>query len=304
MVKSKTLKHQRRKKRSKLYTRKNKHTSFKKLKCAPKLDNTLDFTCYTSDKLDKLRKLWNARHPDRAIYSNDPQFIWDHLKQSIGNACNTESCWLKQNFVKNKLDSNLLNYTFAPTSPKEWNVNPTEWLSSIDIADVMKQYENIYTNFEFIGPSPINFDTHKMYGECVWEELCNFNLQHYIKEGKNKIGVVFNLDPDYKEGSHWVALFINIKTEQIMFFCSYGDKPHRQIIKFMNKVKKQGKELGLSFKKIINNKRHQYTDGECGMYCLYFIISLIKTNNISKFNKRIHDDKMIKLRRQYFNKHN
>jgi hypothetical protein len=89
MVKSKTLKHQRRKKRSKLYTRKNKHTSFKKLKCAPKLDNTLDFTCYTSDKLDKLRKLWNARHPDRAIYSNDPQFIWDHLKQSIGNACNT-----------------------------------------------------------------------------------------------------------------------------------------------------------------------------------------------------------------------
>jgi hypothetical protein len=71
----------------------------------------------------------------------------------------------------------------------------------------------------------------------------------------------------------------------------------------MNKVKKQGKELGLSFKKIINNKRHQYTDGECGMYCLYFIISLIKTNNINKFNKRIHDDKMIKLRKHYFNKH-
>jgi len=303
MVKTKTLRHSKNKKQSKKRTRRKNRLSFKKLKCAPKHNSKLNFTCYTSEMLIKMSNLWNARHPDKTIYSNDPQVIWNHLKQSIGNACNTEACWLKQNFVKHNLDTNLLNYTFAPTSPQEWNNNPTEWLSSIDIANVMKQYEHIYKDFEFIGPSPINFDTHKMYGECVWEELCNFNLQNQIKEGKNKIGVVFNLDPDYKEGSHWVALFINIKTETIMFFCSYGDNPHRQIIKFMNKVIKQGKPFGISFKKIINKTRHQYTDGECGMYCLFFIISLIKNNNTDKFKKKIPDDKMIKLRKYYFNSH-
>ena len=43
-----------------------------------------------------------------------------------------------------------------------------------------------YKNFEFIGPSPIDYDTHKLYGECVWEELCNFSLNEYIKKGRTK----------------------------------------------------------------------------------------------------------------------
>ena len=52
--------------------------------------------------------------------------------------------------------------------------------TNIDILNVMKQYEHIYPNFEFIGPSPIDYDTHLSYGECVWEELCKFNLQNNI----------------------------------------------------------------------------------------------------------------------------
>ena len=40
-----------------------------------------------------------------------------------------------------------------------------------------------YKNFEFMGPSPIDFDTHKLYGECVWEELCKISL----KQLKNQV---------------------------------------------------------------------------------------------------------------------
>jgi hypothetical protein len=79
------------------------------------------------------------------------------------NVCNKESCWLKQKFTAGKVDD--LKESFAPESPEEWKSNPNEWLSSMDINKVMKQYEKAYKCFEFIGPSPIDYDTKKMYGE-------------------------------------------------------------------------------------------------------------------------------------------
>ena len=69
----------------------------------------------------------------------------------------------------------------------------------------MKQYEKTYEDFEFLGPSPIDYDTHKAYGECVWEELCEFSLRDNLKEGKTKVGIIFNTDPHTEDGEHWVA---------------------------------------------------------------------------------------------------
>ena len=107
----------------------------------------------------------------------------------------------------------------------------------------MKQYEKAFKCFDFIGPTPIDFDTRKMYGECVWEELCHFELSEQIKNGHNKIGVIFNLDPHYKGGSHWVSLFINVKKKSIFFFDSAGEPIPKQIEKFVNTVIEQGKQL-------------------------------------------------------------
>ena len=78
----------------------------------------------------------------------------------------------------------------------------------------MKQFEKKHNNFEFIGPSPIDFDDHEMFGECVWEELCKFDLQQKMRDKKEKIGIIFNLDPHDKPGSHWVAMFVNIPKEK------------------------------------------------------------------------------------------
>ena len=113
---------------------------FIKLKCSPKLQEN-DFTCYSNDSLIKLKNLWNARHPDVMITTNDPREIWESLKRHLKNVCNKESCWLKQNFASSGVDKEMLNYTFAPKSPDDWKKNPNEWLNSIDIENVMKQYE-------------------------------------------------------------------------------------------------------------------------------------------------------------------
>ncbi len=184
--------------------------SYKKVKCSAN-DSENEYSCYSSDNLEKMKHLWNARHPDRQINTNDSREIWNMLKENIGSSCNKESCWLRQKFMDGNVSQDLLNYTFSPKSPDSWKKNKNEWLSSVDIEKVMKQYEKKYKCFDFIGPSPIDYDTHKLYGECVWEELCKFNLSNQIKKGKTKIGIVFNTDPHTKDGEHWICLFINIK---------------------------------------------------------------------------------------------
>jgi hypothetical protein len=303
MLKNRTLKGGRREKRKR--TKKTfKRKKIKKPNCAPNPNpnKTLDFTCYTNEGLYKLRDLWNARHPDVKINESNPKDIWEKLNNYMSGSCSNEKCWLEQSFIKEKLDRDILNNTFAPEAPKEWETNPLEWLSSLDIINVMKQYEKKYRCFEFMGPSPIDYDTHKMFGECVWEELCHFNLEEQIKKKKNKIGIIFNLDPHYKPGSHWVALFINIKKGKIYFSDSYGIKPHKQIYKFIKNVIKQGKNLGIDFVYEYNKLRHQYSDSECGMYSLHFIIQCLKDLCINDlFNKRINDKQMMKLRKIYFN---
>jgi hypothetical protein len=273
-------------------------------KCSPKKDGEiLKFTCYTKASLFKLKNIWNARHGDAKMATNDPKEIWSYLSSHMADTCERESCWLKKNWINQKLPKNTLENTFAPEQPKEWKRKPTEWLTSIDILDVMKQYEKTYKNFVFLGPSPIDFDTHKLYGECVWEELCKFTLKEMKSKNKTKIGIVFNLDKHTQPGSHWVAMYIDMKGRNIYYFDSYADDAPKEIKALGKKIQLQSETDGKKYNYIENKKRHQWSDSECGMYSLHFIIELLKGTSFNKIeSKRIDDKFMKKLRNIYFNK--
>jgi len=156
-----------------------KDKTFKDVSCAPRdetdpdINETKDFSCYSSKSLEKLRLMWNRRHPDQKITDTDPRAIWSELKNNMNRVCHQEACWLRQSFASSGMDREMLHYTFAPQAPKEWKKNIHEWLSSIDIANSLKQYEHAVPSFMFIGPSPVDFDKVLEDGECVWEELCN-----------------------------------------------------------------------------------------------------------------------------------
>ena len=281
--------------------------NIKKNVCSPINTNNKDYTCYTNESLEKIKNLWNARHPDKKIISNDSREIWENLKENMKNICSSEKCWLNQKFIDNNLSKELQAYTFAPSSPASWKNNPYEWLSSTDIDNVMKQYENKYKNFEFIGPSPIDFDKHMLYNECIWEELCKFELKNYIKRGKTKIGIVFNTDPHYLSGSHWISLFIDIKNKYIFYFDSNGHKIPPEINRLVKRIINQSNTnpLNLNLKYSDNfKKRHQKEDSECGMYALYFIIMLLTEEKKPEYfnNKsiKISDNEMNELRKKYF----
>lgn len=284
---------------------------FKSVACAPRdetdpdINETKDFSCYSSKSLDKLKSLWNKRHPDQKIEDTDPRAIWTALKQHMNRVCHQEACWLRQNFASSGMDREMLHYTFAPQAPTSWKKNIHEWLSSIDIANSLKQYEHAVPSFVFIGPSPMDYDEVLDDGKCVWDELCNFDIMKHIKNGKQKIGIVFNTDPHDKPGEHWVSMFIDVRARVVFFFDSTGDQPQRRIRQFMRMVCEQGAANGIHFKEYINDIHHQRNDSECGVYSIFMLIHMLlgkmTVHDFLDKDKKLTDKYMQRFRRKFFN---
>jgi hypothetical protein len=285
----------------------NKSKDFNDVTCAPREQAAAqnDFSCYSSKSLEKLKTLWNKRHPDQKIVDTDPRAIWAKLKTNMQNVCHQEACWLRQSFASSGLDDEMIKYTFAPQAPEEWKKNPHEWLSSIDIANALKQYEHAVPSFLFIGPSPVDYDKIVEDGQCVWKELCEFNLMKHIKRGINKIGIVFNTDPHNKPGEHWVSMFIDVRAKVIFFFDSTSDKPQRYIKRFMKMVREQGMQAGINFEEYINDVPHQKNDSECGVYSIFMIIHMLlgkmTVHDFMDKKNKMTDKYMQRFRRRFFN---
>ena len=299
------------KKKRMTYRKSKNNKTFKnmiKLRCSPKdenVDKINPFSCYTDKSLLELRDLWNIRHPDRKINSNDPKIIWELLSEYMKSICNKESCWLKQNFVASNKITGFIN-EFAPLSPSTWKKNPNEWLSSVDIISVMKQYEKAYKCFEFFGPSPIDFDNKTLHNTCVWDEICKLSLEDQLKRGKTKLGFIFNTDPHYKSGQHWISLFVNIKKGKIFFFDSAGSRIPPEIKKLVDKIIQQGNQLNNKIKMVFDQNypvEHQYGNTECGVYSIYFIVHMLEDKVTGYYLKKhiLKDGYMQKFRKLYFN---
>jgi len=267
--------------------------SYKRRMCGPRKKGDVNhFTCYTNDMLKKMRDIWNTKHPDNPITTDIPIEIWKEYQLKIGNLCDNEECWLSGE--KN-------NTYFSPPKPEYENKN--EWLSNIDIANVLKQYEKVYHCFEFLGPTPIDYDT-RSGSEFVCNKIARFNLQQYVRETKTKIGIVFNLDKHTRGGSHWVCLFINIKQKYIFYFDSVGNKMPKQIKKLVDKIVDQGTKLDqpIHFHVEVNKLQHQRKNNECGVYCLFVITTLLQdTKDVNNLKKvRYPDEDIYKLRSVFF----
>lgn len=286
----------------------NKNKKYAKLECSPKVDGIENnFSCYISDDLKKLKNAWNIRHTDDLITSDDPKEIWTKLKDGLHNVCNEEACWLRQKFVSSTLGTELLN-SFSPQQPKKWKKKPYEWLTTTDIQNVMKQYEDTYDDFEFIGPSPIDYDTN-INNQCVWPELCNFDIEKKMLNGISKIGIIFNLDTHDEPGSHWVVLYVELSKREIYYFDStksYKREIPKEIIEFVDDLNNYTKtRFEFEFEFNYNNKvEHQKQNTECGIYCIYFITQLLTNKKVWKdfIDERIPDAEMKKLRNVFYNK--
>lgn len=267
--------------------------TFKNLKCHPKYKKY--DSCMNDDLIMNMRDKWNEKNPSRKIKTKKKKTILKTLRNYLSE-CSHQKCLLD-----NTLDMKI--NLFAPTSPSSWNEKKSEWLNSNDIINVMKQYEETYSNFKFLGPSPIDFDTTNG-SKCVWPEICNLNIKEQLQNNKTKLGIIFNLDTHDKPGSHWVCMFVDLDSKFIMYLDSNGFAMPTMIQRLKERIIKQCNEMNISMKAYTNNKRHQYEDGECGMYCLYTIVQLLEhKHNVHYFMRyRISDSKMNAYRNIFYNK--
>lgn len=295
------------KKRNKIVKKTNKR-NVKKLECSAN-ESSNSFSCYTNKQLFKLQKYWNLRYPSQQIKDTIPYDIWQKLQYYMQNICNTDDCWLRQKFVTLMNDTELsFDEIYAPKAPEKWKKNKNTWLSSLDILRVMKQYEKKNKHFDFIGPSPIDFDKRLSDGNCVWNEICNFELKKSLLKGRTDIGFIFNTDEHDEPGSHWVALHLHInkknKDGYLFYLDSVGDEIPDEIEKLRLRIQKQAQQVGYTLKLMdTNGLKHQYKTTECGVYCIYFIVSLMKQIHTPEYwqTHRIPDHVIEEYRSKFWN---
>ena len=223
--------------------------------CSPKKNKSKNklksISCFDKQALVNIATSFNSLYPQNKI--SIPNRFTDKVMMTFWNVirlaiqkktgCSGELCWLESSVGEHakNIQSNIEDY-LRPLKPIEWNNNPNEWLSTLDIQAVLNQY-TVYKDFLFIGAVPIDFDNKLSPGVCVVNELCNINIQKMFNSGIRRIGVVFNFDAHNQSGSHWVSLFISIQKGFIAYFDSYGNSPKPEIIKFIHKVRKMMNKL-------------------------------------------------------------
>lgn len=279
----------------------------KNIRCAPGITFDND-SCIPLDILIEMVKAYNEDNPNNLIKlhpsfetlnrSKYKKYLLKNLDKKLKNKCTDQLCWTKQSFIKKmkeKQRNKLLMKTFRPKGP---NVG-FEWLNTININDVMNQYEDVYKEFKFLGAVPIDFD------DLSYLNIKNLDFTDLLNSNINKIGIIFNLDESYKSGSHWVAAYSDLIKGQVYYYDSYGIEPEHRIRKFLRRIANYCKNT-LKNNNIVathNKIRHQFEGSECGVYSINFILRLLKGHDFQQICNDKTPDKVInKCRKIYFNK--
>lgn len=265
--------------------------------CSPSKKGKKSGTCFSKKTLLKMATTIN---PNKNWKNKTKMQLWDIIREDMSEKCDTEWCWLeKDERFKNILTSEELGNTFKPKKPKKWKKNKYAWLSTSDINKVMKQYEKKYKDYVFFGPVPVDCPN------GYFCELSNLEIKKMYKSGIKRIGIIYNLDKHYQKGSHWVAVYItmkSIKKPQIIYYDSYGEPPPKQIKMFIESVKCKIKNIKNSGEPIIINteKRHQYGHSECGVFSMtYILLSLYGLTHEKIISGKLMTDKLMNALRNH-----
>ena len=284
-------------------------------KCAPG-KNFNEGSCFTVENLTEIAKAYNTAHPNKRFkIKKNKKYLLKNLTKKIKEDynCNDEMCWLDTNLIKDMENMEISHFTLRPNGPKK----KYEWLSTTDINNVMIQYEQQYSDFKFLGAVPYDFE------ELTSLEVYNIDFQKLLDRGISRIGMVINLDEHYKSGSHWVGLFANLLKKKIYYFDSFAKKPEKRIRTFIKKIisfiynKDTQNKLDVEiddiyeFEKYIkdpenwdiryNKIRHQFSNSECGVYSMNFIIRLLHGETFDYIVQNVtKDEAMNACRNVYF----
>ena len=266
--------------------------------CSPKAYNnysknksclTLEQLQMVANKIDK-NKIDNYKNLNhKALYTKLNKIF----KKKCGDG--NEYCWLEDDKIKNTAEYQNISTHFRPVMPSSWIKSPREWLNTLNIQDVMSQYES--SQYKFLGVFPVDFEElidpkDPKISRCVSDEMCKFNLKDFLATKRTKFSVIFNLDKHNQSGSHWVALFVNCEhgtnTFGMCYYDSNGIQPPSYIAKFMKRIYNEAKKAfpneHKQFRCKTNVVQHQFKNSECGIFSMIFTILCLENENITFHN--------------------
>ena len=89
--------------------------------------------------------------------------------------------------------------------------------------------------------------------------------------------IIINLDESHKDGSHWVAIYIDMN-KVAHYFDSFGREPKGYILTFIERI---------SNYYYFNPKKYQGNlSVACGYFCILFILSV---HNLNEFYNLFHE---------------
>ena len=296
----------RRSKRKSKKSRTKIKNMFKPEQCSP-IKGQTSISCLDNDMLYKISNILNNL-PNKKLIKIDNsrpiKNIYDDICYNISQIsnCSSEACWLNLKSIMDNLggDHNKFKSSFKPLMPKKWIKDYNYWLSTLDIEQCLNQYSESDNSCYFYGAVPMDFR------KCSVSNLCNFNMNDHLKNGKTKIGIVFNTDPSTKSGKHWISMYVDMGMHNspeygIYYFDSYGDKPSTHVRELIKKIQSQGELVGRKMNYYYNDHSYQKADSQCGMYAIHFIKQMLEGKPFNNYlMEKLTDRYMSKLRDKYF----
>lgn len=237
-------------------------------------------TCYTEDEVRTIARRYNRLDPKQPVdvsVKTIPQLA-KQLEERLGQR---QEEWLE----KSKTTTIDADKVFRPEAPCSWQTNGREWLSTDDIDQVMRQYEDLYDDFKYLGAYPRDaFAKDPNTGECIdkMDNVCHLNA--FQDKRVKRVAVIFNIDDHTGPGLHWVACYVDTnkqhKNHGIFYYDSVARTPSKDILAFMESLRhtldtKNPKE-DQHLKIHVNKTQSQYKNTECGMFSMLFVIMCLQ----------------------------
>ena len=256
---------------------------------------TIHNTCFKRNELDLLVKTFNHKNPHKPIDSKlRKKDIAKILLEEYRKVCNkSQYCWISQLLADSEHKKQLMK-AFRPEMPTSWKKNSKTWLNTYDILYVLKQYEELYTDYVFLGVYSIDFFKKNSSNNCIGNDfgvnMCDLKLADLLKKGKTRFGVVFNTDTSDGSGEHWFSMYCNFgdKTSAnygIYYYDSVASVPDKEyIMPFVKNIQAQAlslekaqtqtqvlnKTVKKQFEFKYNKIQKQFKGFACGVYSIVF----------------------------------
>jgi hypothetical protein len=234
--------------------------------CSPKQllsKKKLKNSCIDTDLIDEMVKIYNRKNTTKIDDSLSREKKLDLLIRNLDYEipCNRDYCLAYSDTLRDISDK--IKREFRPNVPKKWKENKKTWLNTLDIFDVLNQYNIAFSDFKFLTVTPIDFDTRILRADltsdvCVDNKLCNLEIIEYLKNGITRLGAVFNLDRHDQSGSHWTSLFADLSKGEIYYFDSVAKTLPGEIVKLVLRIIKQGNKLVSQNKFNIISQKHPF----------------------------------------------